>query len=77
MRIILFAGVMHEQAFLSKNDDFRPFFGCIPVGDQNVYINPKRKIIAFEYGEKTLVMARSSQALQMLEEQCGLELEYI
>ena len=70
-------GVMHEQAFLSKNDDFRPFFGCIPVGDQNVYINPKRKIIAFEYGEKTLVMARSSQALQMLEEQCGLELEYI
>lgn len=70
-------GVMHEQAFLSKNDNFRPFFGHISVGDKIVYINPKRKVIAFEYGEKILVMARSSQALQKLEEQCGLELEYI
>ena len=70
-------GVMKEQAFLSKNDNFRPFFGHISVGDQNVYVNPKRKIIAFEHGEKILVMAHSSQALQKLEEQCGLELEYI
>ena len=70
-------GVMKEQAFISKNDNFRPFFGHISVGDQNVYVNPKRKIIAFEHGEKILVMARSSQALQKLEEQCGLELEYI
>ena len=75
--VIQGTGVMREQAFISKNDDFRQYFGSITVGDKNVYINPKRKVIAFEYGEKILVMARSSQALQKLEEQCGLELEYI
>lgn len=71
------AGVMPAQAFLAKDDAFKPFFGCMPVGDQEIYINPKRRIIAFAYGEKILAAARNAQALQKLEEQCGLAPEYI
>lgn len=75
--VIQGTGFMNTQAFMDATEESKKFFNVFKSNNTEIYINQKRGILGFAYGENhILLMANKSEIFERLEEESNMVLSF-